>query len=115
MIRGLCKKTAFDVDLGFSTGMMRWYRYVFVGFTTTEIGWDDSQKVWTMRSSYDASAVVAITAGGENGYPLGIQQWNFQNDHCGDAGVKQADGTYNMSISIHSCVDGTFNCRDGTW
>ena len=115
-IRGLCQESLFDrrytLTGKLSTGKNP--RYRFVGDIESFLYWDDIQEYWKIVKINDNS-IYAINNETENLYPFGTYHWYFFNDSCTNEKENIGENVYLAEISITTCNEDMFNCRDGTW
>lgn len=118
-MRGLCYGSSFDHHYSWTGNLSEdtSQLYDFRGFSKSYLSYEMDRKEWVLSLYTDSDIYATTNETDGQMYPFGTFNWFFFNDTCTRAGPSEtvAENTFRMPISLSSCTDDEFTCRDGTW
>ena len=89
-------------------------KFVFRGFGSSIIFWDDTIFQWRLENSFndinDPTRIFAVANSSE--YPFGVNKWFFNQDDCIEHETNFPSSKL-LELSFNVCNEDEYNCKDG--
>ena len=108
-LRGLCSKSNIDFLYLPSNNKKDLAKLVYTSSDKNTIEYDQSQKIWFLKTNSNISPVSASTEASHISYALGKHSWLIRNDsyECSKG------QPYQLDLKLTGCNIGEFTCDDG--